>query len=114
MSCFNAGKKTLDFFFVFWNVPHVPNLTDNGTADASAPFQLTEAGQNFTATVGVGNVVALTADTSITAKVLSVDSDTQLTLSANIIPPAGGGYTIDGPIKNMLPVTDISTTYPTT
>ena len=90
-----------------WTKPHVLNVTDNGTTDATAAFALIESGQNFTSTVSVGNT-AVKLSTSETATVTAVVSDTQLTLDRGIF-VSGEAYQILGPNKNFLPVFNIAT-----
>jgi hypothetical protein len=65
---------------------------DSGTASATTANKLVEAGQNFNTTVVAGYVVYNTTDLTF-AYVTAVDSDTTLSLSADIM-ASGEGYTI--------------------
>lgn len=69
------------------------SLKDSGTTTGTTAFKLIEAGQNFTATVSVGDTVNNTTD-STAAIVTSVDSDSQLTLDCDIM-VSGENYTIN-------------------
>lgn len=64
-------------------------VTNSGTTTATVANKLTDTGgtPNFTSTVTVGDIVNNTTDGSF-AKVLVIDSDSVLTLDANIIPTA--------------------------
>ena len=75
----------------FISVP-LSTVVDSGTTSATTANKLTEAGQNFLTTVKVGDIVQNTTDT-ISATVTAVDSNTVLSLSADIIPTAKA-YTI--------------------
>lgn len=67
-------------------------LLNTGFASSTLAFKLVSVTANFTETISVGDVVKnLTNNT--TAKVLSVDSNTQLTLASNIM-QSGGLYEI--------------------
>ena len=65
---------------------------DSGTTSATTTDKLVEAGQNFTSTVSVGMVVRNTTDTTY-AHVTAVDSDTTLSIDADIM-ESGENYTI--------------------
>ena len=65
---------------------------DSGTTDGVATNKLIQSGQNFTTTVLVGMIVYNTTDSTF-ANVTAVDSDTQLTLDADIM-VSGENYTI--------------------
>ncbi len=65
---------------------------DSGTTTSTTANKLVQSGQNFLTTVSVGNVVYNTTDLTF-AYVTVVDSDTQLTLSADIM-VSGEAFTI--------------------
>jgi len=65
---------------------------DSGTTDGTTASKLVQSGQNFTSTVSVGNVVHNTTDDTF-AYVSAVDSDTTLSLTADIM-VSGEAYTI--------------------
>ena len=78
------------------------SIVDSGTADGTTTNKLIESGQNFTSTVSAGDWVRNTTDETY-AYVNSVDSDTQLTLSKDII-VSGEGYEIsNGFIQDTRP-----------
>jgi len=62
----------------------VKSIFDSGTTTSAATNKLIQTGQNFLTTVFVGNVVFNTTDNTY-ALVVSVDSDTQLTLDTDIM-----------------------------
>ena len=62
----------------------VATTEDSGTASATTADKLVEAGQNFESTVTVGSIVYNTADDT-SATVTAVDSDTELSISADIM-----------------------------
>ncbi len=66
--------------------------TEYGTATATTTNKLVDSGQNFTSTVTVGDRVLNTTDGTFTT-VSAVDSDTTLSLNANIF-AINEGYTI--------------------
>ena len=68
------------------------SLKDSGTTTATTANKLVDATQNFTSTVRVGDLVSNTTD-STTATVTAVDSDTTLSLSADIM-TSGENYQI--------------------
>jgi len=59
-------------------------LVDNGTTDGVATNKLIQSGQNFLTTVTVGDVIYNTTDGTY-ALVTAIDSDTQLSISADIM-----------------------------
>ena len=59
-------------------------LVDSGTTDGVAANKLIQSGQNFLTTVTVGDVVYNTTDGTY-ALVTAIDSDTQLSISADIM-----------------------------
>lgn len=69
-------------------------MVESGTTTATSPFKLIESGQNFLSTVTPGMLVRNIGDGS-TAIVLSVDSNTQLTLTNHVV-PNGESYQIWG------------------
>ena len=60
------------------------NPEDTGTTTSAATNKLIQTGQNFVATVSIGDVVLNTTDSTSTT-VTAVDSNTQLTLSSDIM-----------------------------
>jgi hypothetical protein len=68
------------------------SLKDSGTTTATTANKLVDGTQNFTSTVRVGDLVSNTTD-STTATVTAVDSDTTLSLSADIM-TSGENYQI--------------------
>ncbi len=75
------------------------SLVDSGTTTSASSGKLIESGQNFSSTVNKGDMVRNTS-TNLYATVLSVDSDTQLTLSKDIM-TSGVGYQVgDGFIQD--------------
>tara|TARA_R100000742_G_C4278574_1_gene101602 strand:+ start:2331 stop:3887 length:1557 start_codon:yes stop_codon:yes gene_type:complete len=60
------------------------SVKDSGTTSSAATNKLIQSGQNFLTTVRVGDLVKNTTD-STTATVTAVDSDTQLSISSNIM-----------------------------
>ena len=71
------------------------NPAESGTTTSTTANKLIETGQNFTSTVQVGDIVLNTTDDT-KSTVSSVDSDTQLTLAADII-ASGETYVIYRP-----------------
>lgn len=67
-------------------------VADRGTATSTSVGKLVQLGQNFLTTVSVGDLVFNSTDTT-SANVVSVDSDTELTLSGDIM-ASGEAYTI--------------------
>ena len=87
-------------FMGTWNAnTNTPTLTsgggeaDSGTTTGTATNKLIQSGQNFTSTVTNGDKV-INQDSGATALVTNVDSNTQLTLDADIM-VSGQDYTID-------------------
>jgi len=60
------------------------SVNDSGTTSSTSSGKLIDSSQNFTSTVSAGDVVYNTTDETF-ALVISVDSDTQLTLDTNIM-----------------------------
>ena len=89
----NANTYSLpsDYYLVD-KIFYYSNLLDSGTATGTSGSLLIEAGQNFLTTVTPGSLVVNTT-ISLQAFVVSVDSDTQLTLSSPLI-AAGQNYSI--------------------
>jgi len=81
-----------DDYYLIDKVFYYSNLLDSGTASGTAAFQLIDATQDFLTTVSVGSLV-VNSTISRQAYVVSVDSDTTLTLSTDII-VAGQSYSI--------------------
>jgi surface protein len=94
-----AGTTTnYDATLVAWAAQDAPNslnfhggtskygegLVDNGTTDGAAANKLIQSGQNFITTVTIGDVVYNTTDGTY-AFVTGIDSDTQLSISADIM-----------------------------
>jgi len=71
------------------------NPAESGTTTSTTANKLIETGQNFTSTVQVGDIVLNTTDNT-KSTVSSVDSDTQLTLAADIM-ASGETYVIYRP-----------------
>ncbi|MCK5642893.1 MAG: hypothetical protein KAJ19_18935, partial [Gammaproteobacteria bacterium] len=67
-------------------------VEDSGTTDGVSANKLIQSGQNFITTVSVGDIVHNTVDDTF-AKVTAVDSDTQLSLNADIM-ASGEAYEI--------------------
>lgn len=70
----------------FISVP-LAAVVDSGTTTATTANKLTQSGQNFLTTVKVGDIVNNTTD-SVSAVVTAVDSDTVLSISADVVPTA--------------------------
>ncbi len=68
------------------------SVLDSGTADGTSTYKLVDSSQDFTSTVKIGNIVYNTTDESF-ANVTAVDSNTQLTLDADIM-ASGENYEI--------------------
>ena len=68
---------------------------DSGTTSSASSSKLIQAGQNFTTTVAIGDYVYNTTDNT-SATVTAVDSDTTLSISANIM-ASGEAYVILSP-----------------
>ena len=68
---------------------------DSGTTTSTSADKLVQTGQNFTTTVAIGDYVYNTTDNT-SATVSAVDSDTTLSLSANIM-ASGEDYVILSP-----------------
>lgn len=66
---------------------------DSGTTDGIGSSKLIQSGQNFEATIGPGALVHNTTDTTF-ALVTAVDSDTQISLDADIM-ASGENYVIN-------------------
>jgi len=66
------------------NSKYGEGLVDSGTTDGVAANKLIQSGQNFLTTVTVGDVVYNTTDGTY-ALVTAIDSDTQLSISADIM-----------------------------
>ena len=81
-----------DDYYLIDKIFYYSNVLDSGTATASAAFQLIDGTQDFLTTVSAGNLV-VGGIVSQQAYVISVDSDTTLTLSNDII-VAGQSYVI--------------------
>uniref|UniRef100_A0A6M3IKE6 Tail protein n=1 Tax=viral metagenome TaxID=1070528 RepID=A0A6M3IKE6_9ZZZZ len=74
------------------DIDEVGTALDSGTTDSAATNKLIQSGQNFTTTVVVGALVKNTTDTTY-AVVTAIDSDTQLSISSDIM-ANGENYTI--------------------
>ena len=71
-----------------------PNVVTSGTNTSASSLKLINSGATFiTSKVSVGDIVYNTTDSSA-ATVQSVDSETQLTLNANIFSAGSKAYTI--------------------
>jgi hypothetical protein len=73
-------------------IPKVNQLDSIGTTTATSASKLVDSAALFTKSVSVGGVVVNNTNGSI-ATIISVDSDTQLTLSSDII-SSGQSYSI--------------------
>lgn len=90
-----ATDITADSFAIHCgNSTYDDGEVDSGTTDGTTANKLIDSGQNFTSTVSVNDIVFNTTDTTF-AKVTAVDSDTQLTLDADIM-VSGEAYSIQG------------------
>lgn len=80
------------------------SIVDSGTTDATPETnKLVDTGQNFTSTVSIGDWVRNT-DTEEYAYVVSVDSDTELTLTKDIMSSGSEGFQIsNGFIQDKRP-----------
>ena len=87
---------------------------DSGTTTGTDPGKLTEAGQNFTATVNVGDYAVITTGLAgypvrSSAIVTAVDSDTVLSVEGSALPEAGsGGLSAAGTAYSIIAGADIS------
>ena len=70
---------------------YTKTLVDSGTTDGAAALKLIQSGQNFLATVNIGDIILNTTD-SVYCKVTAVDSNTQL--SVDIAVPTGKAFEI--------------------
>lgn len=70
----------------FISVP-LAAVVDSGTTTATTANKLTQSGQDFLTTVKVGDIVNNTTD-SVSAVVTAVDSNTVLSISADVVPTA--------------------------
>jgi len=106
---FGAFKMTTanyDALLIAWNALSVQNsvpfhagtatytqtLVDSGTTDGTTANKLVDSTQNFVTTVTIGDVIRNTTDGTY-AIVTAIDSDTQLSLSVDIM-VSGENYTI--------------------
>ena len=88
-------------YYLINKINYYPTVSASGTTTAAGALTLTDATATFTSTVTAGQFVSSTSITSVTAGqtayVVSVDSNTQLTLSENIFGVAatiGNSYAI--------------------
>jgi len=88
-------------YYLVNKINYYPTVSTSGTTTAAGALTLTDATATFTSTVTAGQLVSSTSITSTTAGqtafVISVDSNTQLTLSQNIFGTAqtiGNSYTV--------------------
>lgn len=79
-------------YYLIDKIFYYSNVLDSGTATGTGALQLIDATQNFLTTVSVGSLVVNTT-ISEQAYVVSVDSDSTLTLSSSVI-VAGQSYII--------------------
>lgn len=82
------------------------SLKDSGTTTATTTNKLVDSTQNFTSTVRVGDLVSNTTD-STTAIVTAVDSDTTLSLSADIM-ASGETYQIKYQADIVITLTSVA------
>jgi len=73
---------------------YTEGAVDSGTTDGTTANKLIQSGQNFTSTVSVNDIIHNTTDDTF-AKVTAVDSDTSLSLSADIM-VSGEIYVVQG------------------
>jgi len=121
-------------YYLINKINYYPTVSTSGTTTAAGALTLTDTTATFTTTVTAGQLVSSTSTTSTTAGqtayVVSVDTDTQLTLSVDIFGVAqtiGDSYTIVNNIGivevervnqskifylNSSPLTSPSTGYP--
>jgi surface protein len=78
----------------FSGAKYSPGVVNSGAATSTATNKLIQTGQNFLSTVTVGDIVRRTSAGTY-AEVTAVDSDTQLSLSSNLITTTTS-YTIEG------------------
>jgi len=101
----NAGVNLFNLpsnYYLINKINYYPNTTATGTNTTAGSFTLIDAAATFTTgSVLAGQVISSTDSTSITAGqsayIISVDSDTQLTLTTNIFGAAqnvGNAYVI--------------------
>jgi len=76
------------------NANYTEGAVDSGTTDGLGASKLIQSGQNFLTTVSVGDIIHNTTDDTF-ASVTNVDSDTQLSLSADIM-ISGETYVVQG------------------
>ena len=88
-------------YYLINKINYYPTVSTSGTTTAAGALTLTDTTATFTTTVTAGQLVSSTSTTSTTAGqtayVVSVDTDTQLTLSVDIFGVAqtiGDSYTI--------------------
>ena len=88
-------------YYLINKINYYPTVSTSGTTTAAGALTLTDTTATFTTTVTAGQLVSSTSNTSTTAGqtayVVSVDTDTQLTLSVDIFGVAqtiGDSYTI--------------------
>ncbi len=88
-------------YYLINKINFYPTLNISGTTTAASILTLTDATATFLSNVTAGQLISSTSATSVTAGqtayVVSVDSDTQLTLSADIFGTAqtvGNNYSI--------------------
>jgi hypothetical protein len=79
----------------FSGAQYTPGNVDSGTTTSTAANKLIQTGQNFLSTVNVGDIVRRTAAGTY-AEVTAVDSDTQLSLSSDLMTTSPLAYTIEG------------------
>jgi hypothetical protein len=70
----------------FISVP-LAAVVDSGTTTTTTANKLTQSGQDFLTTVKVGDIIVNTTD-SVSAVVTAVDSNTVLSISADVVPTA--------------------------
>ena len=78
----------------FSGAKYSPGVVNSGAATSTATNKLIQTGQNFLSTVTVGDIVRRTVSGTY-AEVTAVDSDTQLSLSSNLMTTTTA-YTIEG------------------
>jgi len=83
---FNIDNDPANGYAEIWvKIPDgLKSIFNSGTTTSTSTNKLIQTGQNFLSTVFVGNIVYNTTDNTY-AHVVTVDSDTQLTLDADIM-----------------------------
>ena len=81
--------------FLTLTAPAPASNRTSGTNTSTNTNQLIDSGATFTASVGIGDVVANTTAGTY-SEVVTVDSDTTLTLADDIFTSTSQAYSVDG------------------